>query len=90
MRSAVLLLFVFLGGCVQVAPNLKLPEPVKTAPIPPPSPPPPVQAPACPTLAMPAIPKKVTIIIDKDQVAADDGGEALLRAYVKARGLLRP
>jgi len=77
---------LLLSGCVQVAPNLKLPEPVKTVP----PPPPPVQAPACPTLAMPPIPKKVTIKIDKNQIAADDGGEALLRAYVQARGLLRP
>jgi hypothetical protein len=67
--------FLFLGGCVNapVAPNLKLPETQK----------------ACPTLAMPPVPQKVFLQIDGDKVMSDDGGDMLLRGYVRARYLLK-
>ncbi|MCI0441186.1 MAG: hypothetical protein L0177_18950 [Chloroflexi bacterium] len=39
-------------------------------------------------LSLPKIPAKVKIIIDGDNVEVDAGGEALLRAYVKAREAL--
>ena len=74
---------VLLSGCVQVAPNLKLPEP---KPCPKPVTPAPVN---CPSLTMPPIADKVHISIDGDKVKADAGGEALLRYYVKAQSLLQ-
>ena len=67
--------FLLLTGCVNapVAPNLKLPEPVKE----------------CPRLSMPPVPQKVYLQIDGDKLMYDDGGELLLRGYVRARSLLR-
>jgi hypothetical protein len=67
--------FLFLSGCVNapVAPNLKLPETQK----------------ACSTLAMPPVPQKVFLQIDGDKVMSDDGGDMLLRGYVRARYLLK-
>lgn len=64
-----------LVGCVNapVAPNLKIPEP----------------AAACPKLNMPPVPQKVYLQIDGDKILSDDGGEMLLRGYVRARYLLR-
>jgi hypothetical protein len=44
----------------------------------------------CPTLRMPAIPQKVNLKIDGDKVQADDGGDMVLRGYVRARSLLKP
>lgn len=71
-------LFIFLSlmmvGCVEVAPNLKLPDrSIKS----------------CPQSTLPPIPNKVMINIDGDKVSADSGGELLLRNYVLARELLK-
>jgi len=64
------------SGCapVQVAPNLKLPEPAR----------------ACPTLVMPPVPGDVALDIKGDNVTANPGGDLLLRGYVRARSLLMP
>lgn len=42
------------------------------------------------TLDMPPLPDKASIKIDGTTLQADDGGMAILRAYVKARTLLKP
>ena len=42
------------------------------------------------TLDMPPLPDKASITIDGTTLHADDGGIAILRAYVKARELLKP
>lgn len=70
-----LLPIMFLGGCVNapVAPNLKLPEAAKE----------------CPRLSMPPVPQKVFLQIDGENLKADDGGDMLLRGYVRARSLLK-
>lgn len=70
-----LLPFLLLGGCVNapVAPNLKLPEVAKE----------------CPRLSMPPVPQKVFLQIDGENLKADDGGDMLLRGYVRARSLLK-
>lgn len=67
--------FVLLGGCVNapVAPNLRIPEPVKE----------------CPRLTMPPVPQKVFLQIDGDKIMSDDGGDMLLRGYVRSRSLLK-
>lgn len=73
---AVLAIFSLLSGCVSapVAPNLKLPEaPVKE----------------CPKLVMPPISEHVFLKIDGDKVFSDDGGDTMLRGYVRARQLLQ-
>lgn len=44
---------------------------------------------SCPTLVMPPVPQKVNLKIDGDKLEADDGGDMLLRGYVRARYLLR-
>ena len=64
------------SGCapVQVAPNLKLPEPAR----------------ACPTLVMPPIGTDCLLDIQGDKVTANDCGDTLLRGYVRARSLLMP
>lgn len=63
--------FLFLSGCVSapIAPNLKFPE----------------ETHACRSVALPAIPQHVKLIIDGDKIDADAGGEQLLRGYVSAR-----
>jgi|APCry1669192806_1035432.scaffolds.fasta_scaffold17752_6 hypothetical protein len=74
--TLVLVLMLFLvAGCVNapVAPNLKLPE----------------AQPACPKLALPPIPQKLTLEIEGDKILYDEGGESMLRGYVRARQLLR-
>lgn len=43
----------------------------------------------CPRLAMPAIPDQVHLSIEGDKLKADDGGDTLLRGYVRARQLLQ-
>lgn len=50
---------------------------------------PPIPAEPCPKLSMPPVPQTVNLKIDGDKVEADDGGDMLLRGYVRARGLLR-
>ena len=67
--------FILLGGCVNapVAPNLRVPEPVKE----------------CPRLTMPPVPQKVFLQIDGDKIMSDDGGDMLLRGYVRSRSLLK-
>ena len=69
------ILFVSLNGCVPttIAPNLKIPEPAKE----------------CPRLIMPPIPEHVFLKIEGDKVFSDDGGDTVLRGYVRARTLLR-
>ena len=69
------ILFVSLNGCISapIAPNLKIPEPAKE----------------CPRLIMPAIPEHVFLKIEGDKVFSDDGGDTVLRGYVRARTLLR-
>lgn len=42
----------------------------------------------CAKLDMPAIPQSVHLAIEGDKVTADDGGDTLLRGYVRARQLL--
>lgn len=42
------------------------------------------------TLDMPPLPDKASITIDGTTLKADEGGIAILRAYVKARELLKP
>lgn len=71
----VFVLFVSLNGCVPttIAPNLKIPEPAKE----------------CPRLSMPPIPEHVFLKIEGDKVFSDDGGDTVLRGYVRARTLLR-
>lgn len=71
----VFVLFVSLNGCVPttIAPNLKIPEPAKE----------------CPRLIMPPIPEHVFLKIEGDKVFSDDGGDTVLRGYVRARTLLR-
>ena len=73
---ACFLVAFFVTGCapVQVAPNLKLPEPAK----------------ACPTLVMPPIAEVCTLYIRGDQIVTDACGDSLLRGYVRARQLLKP
>ena len=68
-------LFVSLNGCISapIAPNLKIPEPAKE----------------CPRLIMPAIPEHVFLKIEGDKVFSDDGGDTMLRGYVRARQLLQ-
>lgn len=44
---------------------------------------------SCPKLAMPPVPQTAHLKIDGDKVEADDGGDMLLRGYVRARSLLR-
>jgi hypothetical protein len=68
------ILFVSLSGCapVAIAPNLKIPEPAKE----------------CPRLVMPPIPEHVFLKIEGDKVFSDDGGDTMLRGYVRARQLL--
>ena len=69
------ILFVSLNGCISapIAPNLKFPEPAKE----------------CPRLIMPPIPEHVFLKIEGDKVFSDDGGDTVLRGYVRARTLLR-
>ena len=43
-----------------------------------------------PTLAMPPIPQDVVLDIKGDKIAANEGGELLLRYYSRARQLLKP
>lgn len=50
---------------------------------------PPLPAQSCPKLDMPPVPQKVSLKIDGDKLEADEGGDMLLRGYVRARGLLR-
>jgi hypothetical protein len=50
---------------------------------------PPPPAASCPKLSMPPVPQKVSLRIDGDKLEADDGGDMLLRGYVRARSLLR-
>lgn len=66
---------LLLTGCVNapVAPGLKLPEASKE----------------CPRLVMPPVPQKVYLKIDGEKIEEDDGGDMLLRGYVRARSLLR-
>ena len=74
---------MMLSACVQVAPNLKLPE---KAPCPK------VEPVACPTIPqykLPPIANEVTIKIRGNSVEADAGGEQLIREYSKAQRLLR-
>ena len=73
---ACFLVAFFVTGCapVQVAPNLKLPEPAK----------------ACPTLALPPIAEVCTLYIRGDEIVTDACGDTLLRGYVRARSLLKP
>lgn len=72
----IILLALFLTGCVQVAPNLKLPE---------------VKQPEkqCAKLDMPPIADQVHITIEGNSIKADAGGELLIRNYVKAQKLLK-
>lgn len=67
--------FLFMTGCVNapVAPNLKIPN----------------QAKECPRLFMPPVPQVVYLKIDGDKIEADDGGDMLLRGYVRSRYLLK-
>ena len=69
------ILFVSLNGCISapIAPNLKIPEPAKE----------------CPRLIMPAIPEHVFLKIEGDKMFSDDGGDTMLRGYVRARQLLQ-
>ena len=69
------ILFVSLNGCISapIAPNLKFPEPAKE----------------CPRLIMPPIPEHVFLKFEGDKVFSDDGGDTVLRGYVRARTLLR-
>lgn len=85
MKRLILLLFIGLTGCIEVAPNLKFPEPKECPKVVAKEP---VVAPKT-TLEMPPIPEHVHITIDGDKVKADSGGELLLRYYVQARELLR-
>lgn len=48
-----------------------------------------IPADSCPKLSMPPVPQQANLKIDGDKVEADDGGDMLLRGYVRARGLLR-
>lgn len=75
--ALMLILSLFLTGCINapVAPNLKLPEA------------PPVKE--CPRLKMPAVPDQVHLVIEGDMIEADEGGDMLLRGYVRARSLLK-
>ena len=84
MRLTILTICVMmLSACVQVAPNLKLPEKVPC---------PKVEPVACPTIPqykLPPIANEVTIKIRGNSVEADAGGEQLIREYSKAQRLLR-
>ena len=73
---AVLTMLAFLNGCVSapVAPNLKFPG---------------TPAKECPRLVMPPIPQNVFLKIDGDKVFSDDGGDTMLRGYIRARQLLQ-
>lgn len=75
--ALMLILSLFLTGCINapVAPNLKLPEA------------PPVKE--CPRLKMPAVPDQVHLVIEGDMIEADEGGDTLLRGYVRARSVLK-
>jgi hypothetical protein len=77
LAALMLILSLFFTGCVNapVAPNLKLPEA------------PPVKE--CPRLKMPAVPDQVHLVIEGDMIEADEGGDTLLRGYVRARSLLK-
>lgn len=88
--ALILLILILLSGCVQVAPNLKLPEAQNaqntskeqtnhTVQI----------AGECPKLDMPPIAKRVTIQITPDKVQADEGGTTMIKNYVRARSLLQ-
>lgn len=72
---ACFLIAFFVTGCVQapIAPNLKLPEPVKE----------------CPRLEMPPIAEVCTVYIRGDKIVTDACGDALVRGYVRARSLLK-
>jgi len=84
MRLTMLTLCVImLSACVQVAPNLKLPEKVSCPKVEP------VTCPTIPQHKLPPIANEVTIKIRGNQVEADAGGELLIREYAKAQQLLR-
>lgn len=65
--------FLILSGCVQAPIAPNLKLPEKE----------------CPRLNMPAIPQSAHLSIEGDKVTADDGGDMILRGYVRARSLLR-
>ena len=44
---------------------------------------------SCPKLDLPPVPQKATLQIEGDKLFADEGGELLLRGYVRSRYLLR-
>lgn len=44
---------------------------------------------SCPKLDLPPVPQKATLQIEGDKLFADEGGEQLLRGYVRSRQLLR-
>ena len=43
----------------------------------------------CPRLIMPPINNDVVLIIKGDKITANDGGDTMLRGYVRARQLLK-
>lgn len=43
----------------------------------------------CPRLIMPPVDKDVVLIIKGDKITANDGGDTMLRGYVRARQLLK-
>lgn len=77
LLGAILLIRVLVGlsACVSapVAPNLTLPPIAKE----------------CPKKTIPAVPQTVHLTIEGDKVEMDEGGEIMLRNYVRARSLLR-
>jgi hypothetical protein len=96
MKKLSVFLPILLMGCVEVAPNLKLPEPlpcpkpqVQAAPVVSTASCPPIVVPQCPKLDMPPISEQVNITIQGDTVKVDKGGEELIRNYVKAQMLLK-
>ena len=44
---------------------------------------------SCPRLIMPPINNDVVLIIKGDKITANDGGDTILRGYVRARQLLK-
>jgi hypothetical protein len=44
---------------------------------------------SCPRLIMPPVNNDVVLIIKGDKITANDGGDTILRGYVRARQLLK-
>lgn len=44
---------------------------------------------SCPRLIMPPVNNDVVLIIKGDKITANDGGDTMLRGYVRARQLLK-